>query len=540
MLAGEVVDATFMSAKALDDVPGRADGRRQGQGRAVLDPPQGHDDEGLRPDHLRPRREGLLRRRVRQARRHLRPPRRRPQQRPRRRARPGGHAARHRADRRSRPTSRAAMATGPPLAMVDSDKGITNLHVPSDVIIDASMPPMIRDSGQMWNPAGDLQDTKAVIPDRSYARVYEAVIEDCKANGAFDPATMGSVPNVGLMAQKAEEYGSHDKTFEIPADGTVRVVDQDGTVLMEHAVEAGDIWRACQAKDAADPRLGEARRHPGPRHRRPGRVLARRRPGPRRPAHRQGRGLPRRPRHRAASSIEIMAPVEATKLLPRAHPRGRGHHLGHRQRAARLPHRPLPDPRARHQRQDALDRAADERRRPVRDRRRRLGPEARAAVREGEPPPLGLARRVPRPGRVARAPRRRRRQRPGPGAGRRPRPGHRHAPRRGQVAVAQGRRDRQPRQPLLPRPLLGRGAGRPDRPTPSWPPCSPRSPRRCAGNEATIVAELDGRPGRARRHRRLLLPRPRQGRRPPCGPAPPSTRIIDGLSSSDLVPAGES
>jgi isocitrate dehydrogenase len=144
----------------------------------------------------------------------------------------------------------AAMATGAHLAMVDSDRGITNLHVPSDIIIDASMPPMIRDSGKMWNPAGELQDTKAVIPDRSYARVYEAVVDDCKIHGALDPATMGSVPNVGLMAQKAEEYGSHDKTFEIPADGTVRVVDQDGTVLMEHQVEAGDIWRACQAKDA--------------------------------------------------------------------------------------------------------------------------------------------------------------------------------------------------------------------------------------------------------------------------------------------------
>ena len=119
-----------------------------------------------------------------------------------------------------------AMASGAHLAMVDSDHGITNLHVPSDIIIDASMPPMIRDSGKMWNPAGELQDTKAVIPDRSYATVYETVIDDCREHGALDPATMGSVPNVGLMAQKAEEYGSHDKTFEIPADGTVRVVDQ--------------------------------------------------------------------------------------------------------------------------------------------------------------------------------------------------------------------------------------------------------------------------------------------------------------------------
>ncbi len=138
----------------------------------------------------------------------------------------------------------------PALAMVNSDKGITNLHVPSDVIVDASMPAMIRDSGKMWNAEGKLQDTKAVIPDRCYAGVYQAVIDDCKANGAFDPATMGSVPNVGLMAQKAEEYGSHDKTFQIPADGTVRVSDDAGNVVFEHKVEAGDIWRMCQAKDA--------------------------------------------------------------------------------------------------------------------------------------------------------------------------------------------------------------------------------------------------------------------------------------------------
>ncbi|WP_407353377.1 NADP-dependent isocitrate dehydrogenase [Luteimonas sp. R10] len=144
----------------------------------------------------------------------------------------------------------AVYAARPGLAMVNSDKGITNLHVPSDVIVDASMPAMIRDSGRMWNADGQLQDTKAVIPDRSYAGVYQAVIDDCKANGAFDPATMGSVPNVGLMAQKAEEYGSHDKTFQIPADGTVRVTDEAGNVVFEHAVEAGDVWRMCQTRDA--------------------------------------------------------------------------------------------------------------------------------------------------------------------------------------------------------------------------------------------------------------------------------------------------
>ena len=145
----------------------------------------------------------------------------------------------------------AALEAGPDLAMVDSDRGITNLHVPSDVIIDASMPPMIRDSGKMWNPAGELQDTKATIPDSSYAGVYQAVIDDHKAHGALDPRTMGTVPNVGLMAQKAEEYGSHDKTFEVPADGVVRVLDASGAQLMEHHVEAGDIWRMCTVKDAA-------------------------------------------------------------------------------------------------------------------------------------------------------------------------------------------------------------------------------------------------------------------------------------------------
>ena len=143
----------------------------------------------------------------------------------------------------------ALYADRPALAMVNSDKGITNLHVPSDVIVDASMPAMIRDSGKMWNTEGKLQDTKAMIPDRCYATIYQTVIEDCKANGAFNPVTMGSVPNVGLMAQQAEEYGSHDKTFEIAADGVVRVVDDAGNVLMEQAVEAGDIWRMCQVKD---------------------------------------------------------------------------------------------------------------------------------------------------------------------------------------------------------------------------------------------------------------------------------------------------
>ncbi len=145
----------------------------------------------------------------------------------------------------------AEFAKRPALAMVNSEKGISGLHVPSDFIIDASIPAMIRESGKMWGPDGKLHDTKAVVPDRAYARLFQAVIEDCKANGAFDPKTMGSVPNVGLMAQKAEEYGSHDKTFEVPTGGTVRVVTDDGKVLLERIVETGDIFRMCELKDAA-------------------------------------------------------------------------------------------------------------------------------------------------------------------------------------------------------------------------------------------------------------------------------------------------
>merc|ERR1719262_130725 len=141
-------------------------------------------------------------------------------------------------------------AAGPGLAMVDSHRGITNLHVPSDVIIDASMPCVVRDSGKMWNADDKLEDTKAIIPDRCYATMYQAVIEDCKANGQFDVSTMGNVANVGLMAQKAEEYGSHDKTFEVAEGGTMRVVDSaTGKALLSHEVDTGDIWRMCQTKD---------------------------------------------------------------------------------------------------------------------------------------------------------------------------------------------------------------------------------------------------------------------------------------------------
>ena len=144
-----------------------------------------------------------------------------------------------------------AYANGPSLAMVDSDRGITNLHVPSDIIVDASMPAMLRSSGQMWNSDGEMQDTKAVIPDSSYAGIYQAVIDDCVAHGAYDPTTMGSVPNVGLMAQKAEEYGSHDRTYEVNKPGTISVIAANGDVLLQHQVETGDIWRMCTVKDAA-------------------------------------------------------------------------------------------------------------------------------------------------------------------------------------------------------------------------------------------------------------------------------------------------
>ena len=186
------------------------------------------------------------------------------------------------------------LADGPEVAMVDSDKGITNLHVPSDVIIDASMPAMIRQSGHMWGPDGEEADTLAVIPDSSYAGVYQTVLDDCRANGAFDPATMGSVPNVGLMAKAAEEYGSHDKTFEVPAAGTVRVVD----VRRRRADRARRPARRHLAglpdQGRVDPRLGQARGHPGPGHRLARGVLARRDPRPRRQPDRQGQRVPGR------------------------------------------------------------------------------------------------------------------------------------------------------------------------------------------------------------------------------------------------------
>lgn len=309
---------------------------------------------------------------------------------------------------------KAEYAVRPRLAMVNSDKGITNLHVPSDVIVDASMPAMIRDSGGMWGVDGQLHDAKAVIPDRCYAGVYQAVIEDCKQHGAFDPVTMGSVPNVGLMAQAAEEYGSHDKTFLIPADGVVRVTDEAGNVLLEHAVESGDIWRMCQTKDAPVQdwvKLAVNRA----RDRRTGRVLARPGARARRADHREGRTLPEGSRHERPRYPHHDA-GRRDALLARAHPCGQGHDLGDRQRAARLPDRPVPDHGTRHQREDAVDRAADGRWRHVRNGCGRFGAEARAAVRRRRLPALGFARRIPCAGCIARAPRQRVPQPEGAGA----------------------------------------------------------------------------------------------------------------------------
>jgi isocitrate dehydrogenase len=235
-------------------LPEPASRRRARDRLALLSPHEGDDDEGLRPHHLRPRRifghavesyfKDLFAKHgaafeqlgvdVRNGFGDLV-------------AKLPNLPAAERADIEA--DIAAIFAKGPALAMVNSDKGITNLHVPSDVIIDASMPAMIRTSGCMWNSDGQLQETKAVIPDSCYAGLYQEVFDFCKQHGAFDPTTMGSVPNVGLMAKKAEEYGSHDKTFELPHAGRVRVIDANDDVLMEHTVEAGDIWRGCQVKD---------------------------------------------------------------------------------------------------------------------------------------------------------------------------------------------------------------------------------------------------------------------------------------------------
>ena len=280
------------------------------------------------------------------------------------------------------------LAAGPALAMVDSDRGITNLHVPSDVIVDASMPAMIRTSGHMWGPDGQEADTLAVLPDSSYAGIYQVVIDDCRAHGAYDPSTMGSVSNVGLMAQAAEEYGSHDKTFEIGVDGTVRVTDSAGAVVLEHQVSpatsggcarprtyrsgTGSSWPSLGPERPVLPAvfwLDASRAHDANLIAKINETL---------PEH-DTTGL----------EISILPPEQAIAFSLERIRRGRGHHLGYRQRAARLPDGPVPDPGAGHVGQDALGGAVDQRRRAVRDRRRRLSPEARAAAGQGELPALG-------------------------------------------------------------------------------------------------------------------------------------------------------
>jgi isocitrate dehydrogenase len=422
VLEGEVVDATVMRA-ALDAFLREQVARAKAQDVLFSVHLKATMMKVIRPDHLRPRRACLPPRGLRALRRRPRRGGPVPQQRPRRHPRrpadlPNGDEIRAAIEQ--------GLADGPRLAMVNSDKGITNLHVPSDVIVDASMPAMIRTSGHMWGPDGAEADTLAVIPDSSYAGVYQTVIDDCRVNGAFDPTTMGSVPNVGLMAQKAEEYGSHDKTFEISGHGRVEVVDGNGTVLMSHDVAPGDIWRACQTKDAPIRdwvKLAVTRARVSDTPASSGSTTER--------AHdRNLIGLVEKylgdhdtdgPRHHAS-----LARSRPPKTLDRAHPPRRGHHLGDRQRAARLQHRPVPDPRARHVGQDAVGRPADERRWPVRDRRRRLGPQARAAARRGELPALGQPRRVPRAGRVLRAPGAQHRQRRAPVLADRRSTGHRH------------------------------------------------------------------------------------------------------------------
>ena len=358
VIAGEVVDASVMRVAALREFLAAQVARAKAEGvlfsvhlkatmMKVSDPIIfGHAVRAFFPKTFAAVRRGARRGRPepeRRTRRHLQGPR-----------------ARCPTGAQIKASFEAELAEGPALAMVDSDRGITNLHVPSDVIVDASMPAMIRTSGHMWGPDGKEADTLAVIPDSSYAGVYQVVIDDCRANGAFDPATMGSVPNVGLMAQAAEEYGSHDKTFEIPTDGTVRVVDDAGNVVLEQPVRAGDIFRMCQTKDVpirdwvklavtraratGDPAvfwLDEDRAHD---------------------ANLIAKVKAYLPEHDTDGlQIEIMSPERGDGVLAGAHPPRREHHLGHRQRAARLPDRPVPDPGARHQRQDAVDRPADRR-----------------------------------------------------------------------------------------------------------------------------------------------------------------------------------
>ncbi len=254
-----------------------------------------------------------------------------------------------------------AFEEGPEVAMVNSDKGITNLHVPSDVIIDASMPAMIRTSGKMYNPKGELQDTKAVIPDSSYAGIYEATIDFCKKHGAFDPRTMGTVPNVGLMAQKAEEYGSHDKTFEIKEKGIVKVIDTySKKTLLEHRVSTGDVWRMCQVKDLPIQdwiklAVSRARATQTPTIF----WLDSERAHDRELIKKVDQYLPLE--DTTGLDIKILSPTEATRVTLQRLKRRKGYYFRYRKRITRLFDRPFSNSGSRDQRQNAIYRSFDER-----------------------------------------------------------------------------------------------------------------------------------------------------------------------------------
>ncbi len=281
----------------------------------------------------------------------------------------------------------------PALAMVDSDKGITNLHVPSDIIVDASMPVVVRDSGKMWGPDGKLHDTKAMIPDRCYATTYRTIIEDCKEHGAFDPATIGSVPNVGLMAQKAEEYGSHDKTFQAPGNGTIRAVDASGSTLLEQKVEEGDIFRMCQTKDAA---IRDWVKLAVNRARATGAVavfwLDKNRAHDAQLIEKVTKYL--KDHDTKGLEFPILDPVAAMKFTLGQVPGRERHDFRHRERVAGLSDRPVSDHRSGHQRENAVDRSPSGGGRAVRDGSRRLGAQTRPAVREGRVPAVGFPGRI--------------------------------------------------------------------------------------------------------------------------------------------------
>ena len=305
----------------------------------------------------------------------------------------------------------------PELAMVDSARGITNFHSPSDVIVDASMPAMIRLGGKMYGADGRTKDAKAVNPESTFSRIYQEIINFCKTNGQFDPTTMGTVPNVGLMAQAAEEYGSHDKTFEIPEDGVANIVDiATGEVLLTQNVEAGDIWRMPVTKDAPIQDWVKLAVSPGARLRHAGGVLVGPVPAARERVDQEGHHVPEGSRHRRPRHPDHVA--GARHAVHAGAPRPwHGHHRRDRQHPARLPDRPVPDPGAGNQRQDAVHRAVDGRRWHVRNGRGRFGTQARQAAGGGEPPALGFARRVPRDRCVSGGHRKQDRQQAGRAAG---------------------------------------------------------------------------------------------------------------------------